>query len=101
MYSDFGLVAWNWQKLEIDSSSRHITSREDKDEFLALRNSNPMLHPSLGSGPFRCKEVPAVVAKALGRHEVEERCDAGVRGRASFVAASGLEIGADLIRISR
>lgn len=66
MYDSFGLVAWNWQKLEIDSSSRLITIREDKSGYVVLRGTERMSHPSLGAGPFRFETVPAVVARALG-----------------------------------
>ncbi len=66
MYADFGGVAWNWQKLEIDSSSRLITLREEEGGYVVLNGTERVSHPTLGTGPFPFEEVPALVAKSLG-----------------------------------
>lgn len=66
MYADFGVVAWNWQKLEIDSSSCLITIREEAGGFAVLKDNQRVTHPTLGIGPFPFEKIPALVAKSLG-----------------------------------
>ncbi len=66
MHSEEGaLIAWNWQKLEIDSSSRIIVIRERRPHVSVVDGGRDITRAVLGNEDVAPPKLSASIAKAI------------------------------------